>query len=286
MTRIYFFLLWLLHFLPNGAISALGRAFGALLYRVAGARRHVAQTNLRLCFPEKSEEERAALAREHFALVGQTMLERVILYWDSPERLSTWARLEGEEHLAALRGQPVILFCFHSVGMEVAWVRLTMTQDLAVFYARMRNAALEERLMARRNRFHAATLVSNKEGIKPALDVLRSGMPLTYLPDMDFGRKHSIFVPFFAASAATLPGLSRMAAATGAKVVPLIPTLTPEGWEVRLEPPWENFPTDDIVADTRRMNAFIEEWVVRFPAQYWWLHKRFKTRPPGEKSVY
>ncbi|MBK6638296.1 MAG: lipid A biosynthesis acyltransferase [Rhodocyclaceae bacterium] len=286
MTRFNFFLLWLLHFLPNAALTRLGRLFGALLYALAKERRHVASTNLRLCFPEKSEAERTALAREHFALVGQTLFERVILYWGSEERLKRMIRIEGAENLSALHGQPVIIFCFHSVGMEVAWIRLTMVQHLAVFHARMKNAELEERLMARRNRFQPARLVSNKEGIKPALEVIRSGTPLTYLPDMDFGRKHSIFVPFFAANAATIPGLSRMAAATGAKVVPLIPTLTPEGWVVNVGPAWENFPTDDVVADTRRMNAFIEEWVLHHPAQYWWLHKRFKTRPEGEKSVY
>ncbi len=286
MTRLGFFCLWLLHFLPNPLLIRTGRWLGALLYRMARHRRHIVATNLRLCFPEKSAQDREAIAREHFALVGQTITERVILYWDPQPTLERMIRIEGEEHLRAQAGQPVILFSAHFVGMEVIWLRLCMNHRVAAFYARMGNAELEELLMARRNRFQPAVMVSNKEGIKPALDVIRAGVPLFYLPDMDFGRKHSLFVPFFAANAATIPGLSRMAAATGAKVVPVIPHLTPEGWVVTIEPPWENFPTDDILADTRRMNAYIERWVTRYPAQYWWMHKRFKTRPEGEKSVY
>lgn len=286
MSRLGFFVGWLLHFLPDTWIVGLGRGLGALLHVIARQRRHIALTNLALCFPEKAEGERQDIVREHFRLYGQAMLERVILYWATPEHLVRMIRLEGEHNLTAVAGKPVILFAFHFVGMEVPWMRLTMNHSLAAFYARMSNPEVERRLMERRNRFRPATMVSNKQGLKPALEVIRAGTPMIYMPDMDFGRKHSIFVPFFAASAATLPGLSRMAAATGAAVVPVIPHLTPEGWVVTVEPAWENFPTDDLVADTRRMNAHIERWVSLYPAQYWWMHKRFKTRPEGEKSVY
>jgi Kdo2-lipid IVA lauroyltransferase/acyltransferase len=286
MTRLGFFFFWLLHFLPHRALIALGRTLGALLFHLARERRQITLTNLRLCFPEQTEAQRKTIAREHFALYGQTLIERTLLYWASPERLMQMIRLEGEENLIAQAGKPVILFAFHFVGMEVTWLRLTMKHSFAAFYARMSNPDVEARLMARRNRFREAVMVSNKEGIKSALDVVRSGIPLIYLPDMDFGRKHSIFVPFFAAQAATIPGLSRMAAQTGAVVLPVIPHLTPSGWVVSVEPAWSDFPTDDIHADTRRMNAHIERWVSRYPAQYWWTHKRFKTRPPGEKPVY
>lgn len=286
MSRLGFLLLWLLHFLPDRWLIGLGRALGLLLHGIARQRRQIALANLRLCFPEWSEAQRAAVVREHFALYGRTMLERVILYWRPPEHLRRLIRVEGEENLTRLAGRPVILFAFHFVGMEVTWLRLTQQHALAAFYARMKNADLERRLMARRNRFRPATMISNKEGIKPALDVIRSGTPLLYLPDMDFGRKHSLFVPFFAAQAATIPGLTRMAAATGAAVVPVIPHLTPEGWVVSIEPAWNDYPTADIAVDTRRMNAYIEDWVRRYPAQYWWSHKRFKTRPSGEPPAY
>jgi KDO2-lipid IV(A) lauroyltransferase len=129
-------------------------------------------------------------------------------------------------------------------------------------------------------------LISRREGLKKVLRPLRAGIPFYYFPDMDYGRKESIFVPFFGVPAATITGLSRLAKATGATVVPVITRMTNNGYVVSIGEPWGQFPTDDVVADTRRMNAFLETEIMKSPEQYFWLHKRFKTRPPGEKGVY
>jgi KDO2-lipid IV(A) lauroyltransferase len=117
---------------------------------------------------------------------------------------------------------------------------------------------------------------------------IKAGYPFYYLPDMDFGARDSIFVSFFEATAATITGLSRLARLTGARVVPLVTTQLPgtDGYVMQFYPAWDDFPSDDIVADTRRMNAFIEARILEMPEQYYWVHKRFKTRPAGEASVY
>jgi KDO2-lipid IV(A) lauroyltransferase len=107
-----------------------------------------------------------------------------------------------------------------------------------------------------------------------------------FLPDMDFGPRDAIFVPFFGVPAATVTALGRLAKLSGASVVPVITVQHPTSYELVIHSPWENFPTGDIEADVRRMNAFIEDRVREHPEQYFWAHKRFKTRPPGEPSPY
>jgi KDO2-lipid IV(A) lauroyltransferase len=115
---------------------------------------------------------------------------------------------------------------------------------------------------------------------------MKAGMPFFYLPDMDFGERDTIFVPFFGFPAATITGLSRLSRLAGAVVVPIIARMEADGYVIRIEPAWPGFPGESIEADTRRMNAYIEAEVAKMPEQYFWLHKRFKTRPPGEKGVY
>jgi KDO2-lipid IV(A) lauroyltransferase len=155
-------------------------------------------------------------------------------------------------------------------------------------YTSQRNPVFDEALRKGRARFNAPKLLSRADGIKPIIRALRSGLPFFMLPDLDFGPKDSEFVSFFGNTAATLTAPARIASATSAKVVPVVATFLPnyQGWKVTFYPPWENYPGDDIVAATRRMNEFIEQRVLEAPAEYWWTHKRFKTRPPGEPGVY
>jgi KDO2-lipid IV(A) lauroyltransferase len=143
-------------------------------------------------------------------------------------------------------------------------------------------------LASGRNRFGNAVLFPRHEGLLPVLQAMKEGLPFLYSPDMDFGAPHSIFVPFFGVTAATTTGLSVIARVTKAKVLPFIAEQLPgsEGYVARILPPLENFPTADPEADTRRMNAYIEERISEMPEQYHWLHKRFKTRPPGEPDLY
>jgi Kdo2-lipid IVA lauroyltransferase/acyltransferase len=155
-------------------------------------------------------------------------------------------------------------------------------------YSRQKNAYVNRLLERHRTRFHPITLLSRQDGIRGVIGEMRRGLPFYYLPDQDYGPRDSVFVPFFGVPAATITGLSRVARLADASVVPAVTRLLPgaAGYEMRLYPAWENFPTDDPVGDARRMNAFIEERVREMPEQYNWVHKRFKTRPLGEAKFY
>jgi KDO2-lipid IV(A) lauroyltransferase len=155
-------------------------------------------------------------------------------------------------------------------------------------YAPQKSRVFDQALRKGRSRFRPVKLFSRADGIKPIIRAMRQGLPFYMLPDMDFGAKDAEFVPFFGIPAATLTAPARIAAATGAKVIPVIGTFRPHyrGWKIIIYPPWDDYPGSDIVAATRRMNAFIEERVLEMPAEYFWTHKRFKTRPPGVTSVY
>ena len=288
MTRLAIALMWLLHWLPLVALAPLGQGLGRLLYALAGARRRIALTNLRLCFPELSEAERIALARRHFAAFGRSFLERGLLWWAPPERLRRLARITGLEHLRGLAGRPAILLVPHFIGLDMGGTRLMLESDIVSIYANQKNLLFNAALLKGRSRFGGSVLLSRQEGTRKAIKAMREGKPFYYLPDMDYGQRDTIFVPFFGVPAATITGLSRLARITGAAVLPVITRMLPggAGYLVEIGAPWQDFPGASIEVDTRRMNAYIEEEVRRMPEQYFWLHKRFKTRPPGEKSPY
>jgi KDO2-lipid IV(A) lauroyltransferase len=288
MTRIGLFLLWLLHFLPLALLALIGQGVGMLLYWLGRERRRVARINLRLCFPEFTDRQREALVRRHFRAFGRSFVEYGILWWSSRERIQRLVRIEGLEHFQAAAGRPVIWLAPHFVGLDMGGVRLTSEFPLVSIYSKQKNPAFDKLLRHGRTRFGTTTLFSRQDGIRPVVKALRSGLPFYYLPDQDFGARDSVFVPFFGVPAATITGLSRLCRATGAVVVPCITRQLPggEGYVVKFYPPWEEYPGDDIEGDTQRMNAFIEECVRDMPEQYFWLHKRFKTRPAGEESPY
>ena len=137
-----------------------------------------------------------------------------------------------------------------------------------------------------RARFGDVNLLNRGDGVKPIVASLRKGGLLYLLPDMNFGPEESIFVPFYGVPTATVPSLPRFARLGRAVVVPLVTRITPQGYEIEAKPVWTGYPTDDVVADTALMNARLQTWIDAMPDQYWWVHKRFKTRPPGEPSVY
>jgi KDO2-lipid IV(A) lauroyltransferase len=288
ITRLALGLMWLLHFLPLPLLAKLGHGLGALLFALGRERRRVTLINLRLCFPQMSEAEREQLARSHFAAFGRSFVERGLLWWASPARLRRLVTIEGLERLSALQNQPVILLVPHFVGLDMGWTRLTLERDMVSIYANQKNLLFNAALYKGRTRFGQSTLFSRQEGARPALRALRDGLPFYYLPDMDYGERDTIFVPFFGVPTATITGLSRLARMAGATVLPVITEMRPggAGYVVKIGPPWTDFPGSSPEADTRRMNAFIEQEIIARPEQYFWLHKRFKTRPPGEASFY
>jgi KDO2-lipid IV(A) lauroyltransferase len=286
VTRIALFLVWVLQLFPLGVIAAVGSAVGAVFYWLIPERRHVTRVNLAKCFPQMPPQERERLARAHFRAFCRAMVEHGILWWSPRERIERLVRLEGLEHLRAFDGKPVILFAPHFVGLDATLQRLSLDFPVAMMYARQKNRLFERVLYEGRSRF-GGRMFARQAGIKEGLRVIAEGIRFYYLPDLDYGMKRAVFVPFFGVPAATVTGLSYIARESGAAVVPCVTRMLPGGGYVaRFWPAWRDFPGASEQADTRRMMAFIEERVLEMPEQYHWLHKRFKTRPAGEAGFY
>lgn len=282
-------LLWLLwRLLPTVALARLGETLGGLLYPLAAERRRIGGINLRLCFPELSEAERAGLLQAHFRALGRASLLETVSWWGDRAEVDRLVRFDGLEHLRPHLGKPLILLAPHFLGLNIGGVRVSAEFAPCVsIYARIKNPHFDRLMLRSRTRFGSSELYSRQDGIKPVIRAIRRGLPFYYLPDMDYGRRDAVFVPFFGVPAATITGLARLARATGAVVVPCITRWQDGGYVTRFYPAWEGYPTEDVTADTRRMNAFIEERVREMPEQYFWLHKRFKTEPEGGKgSIY
>jgi KDO2-lipid IV(A) lauroyltransferase len=287
MIRIVFALMWLVHLLPFRAIARLGEALGAALFWLIPERRRVTRINLEMCFPDMSPRQREKLARAAFRAFCRGFVERSVLWWASAERVKRLVRIEGLEHLDAA-GARIVILAPHFAGVEAAGTRISIERDIATLYAHQKDPLLDRLLLAGRTRFRPQPkIVSRQEGFRRVLRWIKEGIPFYYLPDLDFGPKGSVFVPFFGVPAATARGLPYIARSTGASVVPCVARMLPRGGYVaRLYPAWRDFPSGDEAADARRMMAFIEERVREMPEQYHWLHKRFKTRPEGEAKFY
>ena len=288
LTRLGLAVIWLLHFLPLRLLAPLGRALGMLLYLLVLERRRITLTNLKLCFPQWTEAERVQTVRAHFRAFGRSLLEHSILWWGSKERIQGLVRVEGLAHWLAVADRPVIWFAPHFVGLDMGGARIITEWRGISVYSRQKDPVFDRVLLRGRTRFVAPVLFSRQDGIRPVVRAMRQGLPFYYLPDMDFGSRDSIFAPFFGVPAATITGLSRIARLAGAVVVPVVTRQLPgsSGYVLTFYPAWTGFPTDDVEADVRRMNEFIEQRVLEMPEQYFWLHKRFKTRPPGEAKIY
>ena len=288
MTRIALALVWLAHFLPLRAIAALGGALGGLAFWLIPERRRVTRINLQKCFPQMEPAARERIARGHFRAAGRTIVDLGVLWWAPRGRVERFVRVEGLEHLRALGSTPSILLAPHFVGVDIGGARLGAAVNMVSMYAAQKDRMMSEMLLRGRRRFGTHKLVSRQEGIRAVIAGMREGLPFYYLPDQDYGPRDALFVPFFGIQTATVPGLSRIARLVGARVLPCVTRMQPagEGYLLTIEPPWENFPTADIAADTRRMNEYIERKVLEMPEQYLWMHKRFKTRPPGEARFY
>ena len=197
-------------------------------------------------------------------------------------------RIEGAECLQAVHGQPVILLAPHFVGLDMGGSRLSIDRQIASMYSKQKSPQADQFVLQGRLRFNAPRLFSRQDSVRSVVKTMREGIPFYYLPDMDFGARDSIFVPFFGAPAATITGVSRLGRLAHAHIVPAVTRQLPgaQGYVLQFYPAWENFPSEDIAADTRRVNAFIEARVLEMPEQYYWLHKRFKTRPEGAQKLY
>ncbi|MCP1771353.1 KDO2-lipid IV(A) lauroyltransferase [Neisseria perflava] len=288
--KFAFFLLYLIQLLPFKLIHLLADGAGWLAYYAVKPRRKVGLVNLQKCFPEWSGAEREKVLKRHFQHMGKLLFEYG-LYWYAPaERLRKFVHYQDKHYLdnALAAGEKVILLYPHFTAFEMAVYTLNQDVPLTSMYSHQKNKAMDEQILKGRYRYDNVFLIGRTEGLRAIIKHLRkSAAPFLYLPDQDFGRNDSIFVNFFCIPTATITGLSRITAMTGAKVIPAIPTREADNTvTLRFYPAWDNFPGDDVVADTQRMNDFIEARIREQPAQYYWLHKRFKTRPEGEAGFY
>jgi len=287
-------LLWLLSWLPLPVQSALGTGLGALLHPLAGSRRKIALRNLQLCFPDMPEAERRALVKEHFRWLGRSLVERALFWYAPPERIKRLIQIEGDIDLAEREmqttGRPTMWLCPHFVGLDVAGAAILLCQKRpgASIYQKQSNPVIDEAMKRGRLRLGDAEIFPRSDSVKPLFRAVKQGRGFFNLPDMDFGAKDAAFVPFFGVPAATLLAPSRMARALNMVVQPVIAETLPggQGWRIHFLPAIPDFPTADAEADTARLNRIIEAEILKRPAQYLWVHKRFKTRPPGEPGVY
>jgi len=286
-------LLYLCIQLPWRWQSMIGRGIGRLIYRIAGKRRQIANTNLRLCFPTLSDIEREQLLREHFKYVGLAVVESGLSWWGNPASLPKLGQITGMQHLekALQRGKGVILLTGHmtstDLGGKILGIALMDTDHpIQVMYKPAHNLLINT-MMVRGRELQARRLFKHRD-IRSFIRGLQENLPSWYAPDQDFGLKQSVFTDFFGIPTATLTTTARIAAKTGAAVVPYFPIRLNgnQGFEIRILPEWKNYPSGDDIVDARRVNAAIEAVVQEFPAQYLWMHRRFKTRPEGLAPVY
>ncbi len=289
-ARILLGTLWLFHWLPLSAQAFFGRALGRLLHAVAGSRRRIALRNVELCFPEKSLFERTQLVREHFQWLGRSILERGLLWYAPAERLKRLIRIEGDVGLAERSERPVMWLVPHFMALDVAGVSVLLyqTRKVVSMYQEQSNPQIDAAIRRGRLRLGNAEIFPRADSAKPLLRAIRRGDAFFNLPDMDFGERDAAYVPFFNVPAATLLAPSRLARALNMVVQPIVAEALPggQGYRVRFLPPLEHFPSADALADTAAMNRWIESEIRSSPAQYLWVHKRFKTRPAGEPSLY
>ena len=280
LSRFWIAVIKSLRHMPVSARSALA-GFLALLFWIAiPKRRRVTLTNLRLCFPNKTDAERKKIAKSFYRKLMRAALDHGVLWSGTREEVAAMVRFEGVENITVISP--------HFVGLDAAGIGLNLHVRGCSLYQKQANPIWDEAALKGRLRFADPELIAKhgRGDLKAVIRAMNKGLPFYYLPDMDHGRKNSIFIPFFGVPAATVPMACRLAKLTRAKVCMCIAEMTDEGYTVHISPVWENYPTDDVEADTRHITAELEKWILKLPDQYLWSHRRFKTRPEGEPSVY
>lgn len=277
----------LLAVMPLAWLRVLGAALGWVLYWAVPERRQVVRVNLRLCFPQLNAAGVERLARQSFVCFAQAWLDRAWLWHASPQCVRQRLQLRGAVHELEGTG-PVVIFAPHFVGLDAGWAALTqqLARRFTTIYTDQSNPVMNDWILQGRQRFGQCRLFGRIDGVKPIVSALRAGEVLYLLPDMNFGPHESLFVPFYGVSAATVPSLSRFARLGRAKVVPVLSRLTARGYDIEVLPTWADFPSEDLPADTALMNARLQTYIDTMPAQYYWVHRRFKDRPDGQADVY
>jgi Kdo2-lipid IVA lauroyltransferase/acyltransferase len=279
---------WLLARLPLPWLLGLGRAFGLTAYRLARRRRHIARVNVALCFPERSDAEREALVRQSFMHTGVSLAEMILVWLNPGHPVAGRFRVHGAEHLAEAqaRGHGVLLVAGHFSCLDIVSQPISERFSLDVMYRENKNPVWEWLQVQGRRRYFDAVI--EREDTRQALRSLKQGHTLWYAADQDYGRKHSVFAPFFGVPAASITATARLARFNDSPVVLMTQfrDLDAGTWELNFHPAIDDFPSGNDLADATRINGLIEQAIRRHPEQYLWVHRRFKTRPPGAPDPY
>lgn len=282
--------LWLLVQLPYPVLLRLGRGLGALMYRFAGSRRHIARRNLELCFPGLTDTERDHLLRQNFASTGIAFFEMAMSWWWPKKRLQQLAHIEGLEHLqqASRDGQGVILMAIHFTTLEIGAALLGQQHTIDGMYRAHKNPLFDYVQRRGRERHNADAIAIEREDVRTMIRHLRKGRAIWYAPDQDYGARQSLFVPLFGVPAATVTATTGFARLGRAQLITMRQTRLPQarGYLLQIEPAWQDFPGESEEQDCLRINQWVEQAICAHPEQYLWSHRRFKTRPEGEAKVY
>ena len=282
-------LLFIIGRLPFTWVWGLGRIIGRLLMKTGGTRVKVTRRNLELCFPEKSPEERERILVKNFEAIGIALLEPGIAWFSSSRRIARIGRLIGLEHIKEIQsqGKGVLVSALHMTSVEMAARIASEHLSFNILYRVHDNPVFEYVSSTMRNRYkHKSRFIPRKQ-VKDLLYFMEQGEVGIILPDQDMGKKRSLFVPFFGIDAATIPSVSDFSRLSHAGVVMGQLWLDDaSGYTLTFSSPLENFPTDNNFEDTVRINKRTEDFIRQHPDQYLWQHRRFKTRPEGEESLY
>ncbi len=284
--RIALLILWIMRWLPKSSVKALANVLGGLLFQ--WGRRRVTLINLAKCFPDKTDAERVAIGKKVFQNLVRATFDLGRLWYAPRADVTSLVKLIDRHYADPYVNKvPVIILAPHFVGLDFGGAGFSYAYpNVFSMYSAQKSKVFDAALRKARARFGDPLLVTRQQGLRPVLKALKDNRPFYYLPDMDFGAKDAVFADFFGVKTATVTAMARLAEITGAKVIPLITRQTETGYEAQFYPAWENYPSGDAEADARRMNAFLEERVLEMPEQYFWVHKRFKTRPTGEANFY
>jgi KDO2-lipid IV(A) lauroyltransferase len=273
---------------PYRAQLFMGRILGKFIQYLSSSRRRVADINLQLCFPEKSQLERDKIRNDCYANIGIALLEMAMCWWWSKQRLKPLVEIRGREHIDAVlqSGRGVILLTGHFTSLEIGGRLFTLSIPLQAMYRTQKNRLFDSYLYTRRSSYLENTI--SRKNTRQMIKGIKNLIPTWYAPDQNFPHEKNVFVPFMGVQTATISSGSRLAQSSGGAMLPFYPERKKDGsgYIIWIEPPLEDFPSGDDLKDATAINASIEKFVRRNPEQYMWIHKRFKTRPPGEPAIY
>lgn len=274
--------------LPFRYRLAVGRSVGRLFMRLSPHRRRIARLNLQLCFPDLDQSRRDRLLQEHFESLGMALIETAMCWWSPDDEVRSLVRVEGVEHLddAMERGRGAIMLTGHFTTLDLGGRFVTQLAPVAAVYRPHGNRLFDE--IVKRGRERSAREAIPKRDVRGIIRALRRNRAVWFAPDQSHRRKHSAVVPFFGVPAPTNTSTSVIARLSGAPVVPFFPVRLPDakGYRLRILPPIRDFPGESPAEDAARINRLLEEQIREYPAQYLWVHRRFKPAKPGAADPY